>query len=78
MKQPKLAKPPKQAFHRQLVGYAWTETAETSEASTKQKQLKQSNENHRENHKNQNEEHKPLKLEQGEPLTAVSPSRSLQ
>lgn len=26
--------------------------------------------NHRENYKNQNEEHKPLKVEQGEPLTA--------
>ena len=27
MRQPELAKPPKQAFHRELVGYAWTETA---------------------------------------------------
>ena len=34
--------------------------------------------NHREKYKNQNEEHKPLKVEQGEPLTAVSPPRPLR
>ena len=44
MKQLKRAKPPKQAFHRQLVGYAWTETAVTSEPATKQKRRIQSNE----------------------------------